>query len=121
VALAIAAERAPGGPTATAASLLKLLRDAILLVKDLALDPRVPGRAKAVAALSAGSLVVGARLLPAGAPPPPALRNRIAGGLALVVAARQLLGAAGYQVIFDLWRGTDEGFATVLTLAGVEG
>jgi uncharacterized membrane protein YkvA (DUF1232 family) len=93
-----------------------LLSDVILLLKDLALDPRVPWRDKVLAGFAAAYLVSPIDLVPDFIP-----------GLGqaddLVVAVwafRRLLTAAGYDVIYELWRGSDEGLALVLTLAGVQ-
>jgi uncharacterized membrane protein YkvA (DUF1232 family) len=110
------AEELAGGPLASTASLLRLLRDVILLVKDLAADPRVPRRDKVVAAVAAGYVVVPVDLVPGWVP----VLGWLDDAVALWIALRRLLGAAGFDVIYEQWRGTDEGLATVLTLAGVE-
>jgi uncharacterized membrane protein YkvA (DUF1232 family) len=98
------------------ASLLRITADVVLLLKDLATDPRVPRGDKIVAALAAAYLVTPVDLIPDWIP--------VAGQLddlaMLVMAFRRLLNGAGYDVIYETWRGTDEGLALVLTLAGVE-
>ena len=97
-------------------ALLRLLSDVVLLLKDLATDPRVSTRDKFLAGCAAAYLVSPLNLVPSVLP--------IVGQADdLVVAAwsfRRLLGAAGYDVIYELWRGSDEGLALVLTLAGVQ-
>lgn len=98
---------------------LTLLRDAwdvILLLKDLAVDPRVPLRAKLLAGFAAAYLASPVDLVPDFVP--------VIGQLddlgVVMVAVRRLLRQAGFAVIYELWRGSDEGLALVLTLAGVE-
>lgn len=98
------------------ASLLRLVADVVLLLKDLAADPRVPRGDKLVAALAAGYLVVPVDLIPDWLP----VVGQVDDLVVLAMAVRRLLGAAGYDVIYELWRGTDEGLALVLTLAGIE-
>jgi uncharacterized membrane protein YkvA (DUF1232 family) len=97
--------------------MLHLAKDVILLVKDLVADPRISrGRRWTPVALAVAYLVSPADLVPR--------RIRVLGRvddvIVVVWALRQLLTGAGYEVIYDLWRGTDEGLAAVLTLAGVQ-
>ena len=102
-----------GGGTA---ALLRLLGDVILLLKDLATDPRVPRADKIVAGLAAGYLVSPVDLIPDWL-----LGIGQADDLAVIALAfRRLLNGAGYDLIYELWRGSDEGLALVLTLAGVQ-
>lgn len=106
-----AAETRPAGP-----ALLRLLTDVVLLLKDLATDPRVPPSAKIVAGLAVAYLVSPVDVIPDWV-----LGVGQADDIAVAVLAfRRLLGAAGYDVIYELWRGNDEGLALVLTLAGVQ-
>lgn len=107
------AERATGRP---GAPLLRLSRDVILLLKDLVTDPRVPRQDKALAGLAAVYLMSPIDLLPDRIPVIGQLDDL---GIT-AVALRRLLSAAGYEVIYELWRGTNEGLALVLTLGGVE-
>ena len=107
-----AAETDGGG----ARALLRLVQDVVLLLKDLALDPRVSPSAKVAAGLAAAYLVSPVDLVPDWV-----LGLGQADDVAVaVLAVRRLLNAAGYDVIYELWRGTDEGLALLLTLAGVE-
>ncbi|MBA2529074.1 MAG: DUF1232 domain-containing protein [Euzebyales bacterium] len=97
-------------------ALLRLVADVGLLLKDLATDPRVPGRDRLAAALAVAYLASPVDVIP----------DWILGAgqaddvMVAVVAFRRLLHGAGYDVIYELWRGTDEGLALVLTLAGVQ-
>ena len=99
-----------------ASSLLRLLGDVILLLKDLATDPRVSRADKIVAWLAAGYLVSPVDLIPDWL-----VGIGQADDLAVIALAfRRLLHGAGYDVIYELWRGSDEGLTLVLTLAGVQ-
>lgn len=107
------AEAESGSPMA---ALLRVAADVALLLKDLATDPRVPGRAKLVAGVAAAYLVSPVDLVPDWI-----LGLGQADDIAVAVMAfRMLLNEAGYDVIYELWRGSDEGLALVLTLAGVQ-
>jgi uncharacterized membrane protein YkvA (DUF1232 family) len=109
-----AAEGETGGTTA--AALLRLLGDVILLLKDLAVSPRLPRREKLLAAAAAAYLVSPVDLVPDWLP----LVGQTDDLAVAVLAFRRLLQAAGYDVIYELWRGSDYELALVLTLAGVE-
>lgn len=104
------AERARGG-----VPLLRFVRDVILLLKDLAADPRVPRRDRLVAGLAAGYLVSPVDAVVDKVP----VLGQVDDVLVALLAARRLLAAAGYAAIYELWRGSDEGFALVLALTGV--
>jgi uncharacterized membrane protein YkvA (DUF1232 family) len=95
---------------------LTFLRDVILLVKDLAVDPRVPRGDKLLAGLGVAYLVSPVDVLPGVLPVLGRLDDL---GVAAFVVHR-LLAAAGYEVIYQTWRGSDEGLALLLTLAGVQ-
>lgn len=99
-----------------AAALLRLAADVVLLLKDLAADPRVPRGDKVVATLVAGYLVFPVDVIPDWLP----IVGQLDDLAMLLMAVRRLLAGAGYDVIYELWRGTDEGLALILTLAGVE-
>ena len=98
------------------AALLRLVSDVILLLKDLATDARVPLRDKILAGAAAAYLVTPVDLVPDFIP----VAGQADDLMVAVWAFRRLLGAAGYDVIYELWRGTDEGLALVLTLAAVQ-
>jgi uncharacterized membrane protein YkvA (DUF1232 family) len=108
--------RASESDGATAAGLLTFAWDVILLVKDLALDPRVSRRDKAVAAAAVAYLLLPVDVVP---DPLPVLGQIDDLGI-VALALRRLLNAAGFDVLYELWRGSDEGLALVLALAGVE-
>ena len=97
-------------------ALLRILTDVVLLLKDLATDPRVSRSDKMVAGLAAAYLVSPVDVIPDWLP-----GIGQADDLAVIMLAfRRLLTGAGYDVIYELWRGSDEGLALVLTLAGVQ-
>lgn len=79
-------------------------------------DGRVPGRAKAVAGAAAAYVASPIDPVPAAIP----VIGWLDDVVVATVALRYLLNRAGYEVIHDLWRGTDDGFALVLFLGGVE-
>jgi uncharacterized membrane protein YkvA (DUF1232 family) len=109
------AERATG-VGATAGALLRLLRDVILLYRDLVTDPRVPKRAKwTPAGLALAYIASPIDLVPDVIP----IVGQLDDLLVLTWAFRRFLRDAGYEVTYELWRGTDEGLAIVLELAGV--
>ncbi|MGH8910381.1 MAG: YkvA family protein [Egibacteraceae bacterium] len=85
-------------------------------MKDLATHPRVPWSAKLLAGLAAAYLVSPVDLVPDFIPVIGQLDDL---GVALL-AVRWLIRQAGFAVIYESWRGSDEGLALVLTLAGVE-
>lgn len=97
-------------------AVLGLVRDVILLVKDLGLDPRVPLRAKIMAGLAVAYLVSPVDLVPDTIP--------VIGQLddlgVVAYAVTTLLDAAGTDLVRAAWRGSPEGLALVLTLAGVQ-
>lgn len=97
-------------------ALLRTVHDVVLLLKDLAIDPRVPRTEKIVAGLAAAYL-----LSPIDVVPDWLLGVGQVDDVAVAVLTfRRLLNAAGYDIIYELWRGSDEGLALVLTLAGVQ-
>ena len=98
------------------AGLLRYVGDVVLLLKDLAVDPRVPRADKIVAGLAAAYLVSPVDIVPDWF-----LGLGQADDVAVIMLAfRRLLTGAGYEVIYELWRGSDEGLALILTLAGVQ-
>jgi uncharacterized membrane protein YkvA (DUF1232 family) len=109
-----AKEAETGGNAAV--SLLRLLGDVILLLKDLATDPRVPSTDKIVAGAAAAYLISPIDIIPDWIP----VAGQADDLAVIAMAFRRLLNSAGYDLIYEKWRGTDEGLALVLTLAGVE-
>ena len=98
------------------ASVLQILGDVVLLLKDLAIDPRVSRSDKIAAGLAAAYLISPVDLVPDWLP----VFGQADDVAVIMVALRRLLVGAGYDVIYELWRGSDEGLALVLTLAGVQ-
>jgi uncharacterized membrane protein YkvA (DUF1232 family) len=111
-----AMRQAEAGGASTSRVLLRLSRDVILLVKDLVADPRIAVADKAAAGLAAAYVASPVGVIPDWVPVLGRLDDLVVAGWAL----RRLLGAAGYAVIYEHWRGSDEGLALVLSLAGVD-
>jgi uncharacterized membrane protein YkvA (DUF1232 family) len=91
-------------------------KDVGRLLHDVARDPRVPRRAKVVAAAAATYVVVPIDPIPDFVPVIGWVDDIIVAGAAL----RYLLRHTGYELIRELWRGDDSGFALLLFMAGVE-
>ena len=98
------------------AQLLRLVPDIAHLLVALARDPRVPLRAKIVAGAAAFYLVNPIDLIPDFVP----VIGQVDDITAVVWALRSLLRSAGYDVVRDLWRGTEDGFALLLIVTGME-
>lgn len=92
-----------------------MLPDLGRLLRSLARDPRVPWHAKAVAAGAAMYVASPVDLLPDVVPGVGGVDDL----LAVLVAVRRLVTAAGYDVVREHWTGTDDGFGVVIVLAGV--
>ncbi len=90
-------------------------RAVVRLLRDLATDPRVPLRAKTVAVAAVLYVAPGVRRL---VPRPPLAT--LADPLVLLLAARHLVAAAGYEVVRERWRGDDAGFVWLLVLTGID-
>jgi uncharacterized membrane protein YkvA (DUF1232 family) len=92
-----------------------MLPDLGRLLQSLSRDPRVPWHAKAVAAGAGLYVASPLDLLPDVIPG--------VGGwddlLVVLVAVRQLVTTAGYDVVREHWTGTDDGFGVLIVLAGV--
>ncbi|HEY8338336.1 MAG TPA: DUF1232 domain-containing protein [Egibacteraceae bacterium] len=97
-------------------AVLRLVRDVILLVKDLSLDPRVPRRAKIVAGLAVAYLLSPVDLVPDTVP----VLGQLDDLGVVAYAVTTLVDAAGADLVRAIWRGSPEGLALVLTLAGVQ-
>jgi uncharacterized membrane protein YkvA (DUF1232 family) len=106
------AERTPGDPM----SALAFIKDVALLLKDCAIDARVPRVEKWILAAVAVYLLSPVDLVPDVIPVFGQLDDL---GVA-IWALRRLLHAAGPDVVRDLWRGDDEGLALVLSAAGID-
>ncbi len=96
--------------------LVRFLPDVGRLLVALTRDRRVPVRAKLVASLLAVYLFSPLDLVPDVLPGAGQVDD-----LALaLVALRHLCRSAGYDVLHDLWRGSDDGFVALLIVSGVE-
>jgi uncharacterized membrane protein YkvA (DUF1232 family) len=92
-----------------------LLPDLGRLLRSLSRDPRVPWHAKAVAGCAALYVASPVDLLPDVVPGVGGVDDL----LAVLVAVRQLVATAGYDVVREHWTGTDDGFGVLIVLAGV--
>ena len=92
------------------------MRDVILLLKDLVTDPRVPWREKALAGAAALYFAVPFDLVPDAIP----VLGQLDDWWIMTTALRRLIRVAGYDLIYEHWRGTDEGLHVVLALTGVQ-
>jgi uncharacterized membrane protein YkvA (DUF1232 family) len=106
-----AADRVLGDPVTA----LVFVKDLAWLFKDCAFDARVPGRDKWVLAAVAAYLLSPLDLIPDTIP----IIGRVDELSIAVLGLRHLLRAAGPGVVQDLWRGTDDGLALLLTAAGM--
>jgi uncharacterized membrane protein YkvA (DUF1232 family) len=104
----------PRGAAALRA-LLAFLPDVLRLLVAVARDPRVPRSAKAVAAAAVAYVASPIDLVPDVIP----VLGQLDDLWVLRRALRHLAGAAGYDVLLDLWPGSDDGFAVLLVAAGV--
>ncbi|MFA9430312.1 YkvA family protein [Egicoccus sp. AB-alg2] len=93
-----------------------MLPDLARLLRDLSRDPRVPRRTKVLAAAAATYVAMPFDVVPDVVPG----LGLIDDAVIAVVALRRLVAAAGYDVVRELWGGTDDGFALLIVLTGVE-
>jgi uncharacterized membrane protein YkvA (DUF1232 family) len=107
-----AAERAPGDHVPA----LVFIKDVALLLKDCAIDPRVPRAEKWILASVAVYLLSPVDLVPNAI----GVLGQLDDLGVAIWALRRLLRAAGPDVVRDLWRGDDEGLALVLSAAGID-
>lgn len=95
--------------------LAKFLGHTARLLWSLARDERVPTTAKIVAGLAAAYVVSPIDLVPDFVPNV----GRIDDIYLVVRSVRYLVDSAGYEVVRDLWEGSDEGMALLLGLVGM--
>lgn len=98
----------------------ELTRDVGRLLLALGRDARVPWRAKAVAAAGVAYALTPSRVLPTPLRQLSRTLGAIDNTVVLLAAVRHLVAEAGYDLVRELWTGTDRGFAMVLLAAGVE-
>lgn len=96
-----------------AVALARFIPDAIVLVKRLAADPRVPRRSRWALAGTGLYLALPIDLIPDFIPVAGQLDDVVVVGLAL----RSVLRSAGPDVVRERWPGPPEGLAVVLRLA----
>lgn len=96
--------------------LARFLPDVARLFRDAVGDERVPMSAKVVAGGVLAYLVSPVDVIPDVLPGAGQVDD-----VALVLwAVRRLLRSAGYEVLKDLWRGSDDGFLLLLVVAGID-
>lgn len=100
----------------TVVELARFLTDSGRLLWRVARDPRVPWSAKAVAGGAMAYVASPIDVIPDFIPGVGQLDDIFL----LARAMRYLAGAAGYDLLYELWPGSDDGFALLLVLAGVK-
>ena len=109
----------PGGRDREPQTVLELARfvaDTGRLLWRVTRDPRVPWMAKVVAGGAVAYVASPIDLIPDVIPGIGQLDDLFL----LVRALRYLAGSAGYDVLHDLWPGSEDGFALLLVVAGIE-
>lgn len=93
-----------------------MLPDLLRLLRALSRDPRVPRGAKVLALAAAAYVAVPIDVIPDGIP----VLGTIDDAVVVVLALRRLVAAAGYDLVRELWSGSDDGFAMLVVLLGVD-
>lgn len=99
----------------TSVELIRFLADVGRLLWRLQRDPRVPWSAKVVAGGALAYVVSPVNVIPNHIPG----IGRMDDLFVVARAMRFLLSSAGYDVIHELWPGSEDGFALLLLLGGV--
>lgn len=102
-------------PAVTWRELLRFLPDVVRLLGRLAKDNRVPWHAKLAAGGALAYLVSPIDLIPDFLPV-----GQVDDIYVAIKTLRHLFHSAGYDVVHDAWPGTDEGFAALLLVVGLE-
>lgn len=113
----VAAEGGPAVPRALWREAVGLLPDLGRLLRALVRDPRTPRRAKVLAGLAAGYVASPIDVLPDVVPGVGGIDDL----LVVLWAVRRLVATAGYDLVRELWTGTDQGFVVLVVVAGIEG
>ena len=100
----------------TVLELARFVADAGRLLWRVARDPRVPWAAKVVAGGALAYVASPIDLIPDIIPGVGQLDDLFL----LVRALRYLATAAGYDVLHDLWPGSEDGFGLLLVVAGID-
>jgi uncharacterized membrane protein YkvA (DUF1232 family) len=108
-------EAAAWRPTRWSHEAVALLPDLARLLRALVGDPRVPRRAKIVAAAAGAYVASPIDLLPDVIPTVGGVDDL----LVVLSAVRFLVATAGYDLVRELWTGNEAGFSLVIVLAGV--
>lgn len=93
-----------------------MLPDLLRLLRDLSRDPRVPRRAKLIGLAAAAYIAVPIDVIPDGIP----VLGAVDDAVVVVLALRRLVAEAGYDLVRELWSGSDDGFAMLVVLLGVD-
>lgn len=93
-----------------------MLPDLLRLLRDLSRDPRVPRRAKLIGLAAAAYIAVPIDLIPDVIP----VLGAVDDAVVVVFALRRLVAEAGYDLVRELWTGSDDGFAMLIVLLGVD-
>lgn len=102
--------------SSAARELLRFLPDVGRLLYDVSRDHRVPLSVKVRSGAAAAYVFSPIDIIPDFIPGIGQMDD-----VAVVVwAVRNLLRHAGYDVLKDLWKGTDDGFALLLVVAGID-
>lgn len=102
--------------SSAAKELMRFLPDLGRLLLDVSRDDRVPLPAKVKSGAAAAYVLSPVDVIPDFIPGLGQMDD-----IAIVVwAVRNLFRSAGYDVLKELWKGTDDGFALLLMVAGVE-
>lgn len=100
----------------TVLELARFVADAGRLLYRVARDSRVPWPAKAVAGGALAYVVSPVDVIPDFIPGVGKLDDLYL----LVRAVRYLANTAGYDLLYELWPGSEDGFALLLVIAGIE-
>ena len=94
-----------------------MLPDVMRLLRALAVDPRVPRRSKLLAGLATAYVALPIGRIPDVVPGTGIGYDDV---VAVVWAVRHLVAAAGYDVVRELWTGTDAAFAMLVVMSGMD-
>jgi uncharacterized membrane protein YkvA (DUF1232 family) len=106
----------PRVPRALWREAIALLPDLGRLLRGLWRDPRTPRRARALAGATAAYVAAPVDLLPDLVPGVGGVDDL----LLVLWALRRIVAIAGYDLVRELWTGTDDGFAVLVVLAGID-
>lgn len=108
--------RLPSSRTAAFRELARFLPDVARLLARLAREPRVPWHAKAIAAGAVAYVLSPVDVIPEFLGPV----GQVDDVYLVTKALRHLFNTAGYDVVRQHWAGSDDGFALLLIVAGID-